>query len=160
MTIHPDIHRAIASGMDPQEAISAAWMATIPPQFRKVGTAGSTIQRSALERGTETTQARAAAVRAELAKIILPLHEQGMTVPQLSLAAKCAHATVRRILEENGQTPHVAPNGGVKHRDWDAIIPDALDMRAKGMTWYQVGKALKVCRNRLREACNAWEARQ
>lgn len=143
-----------------QDAYRIAWMAGIPPQFRKAGNAGSSVQRSPLERGTETTQARAAAVRAELAKIILPLHEQGMTVPHLALAAECAHATVRRILDENGLTPNVASRGGVKNRNWNDLVPHALELRKHGTPWKKVGTALGCCPNRIAAACKAWEARQ
>ena len=161
MTIHPDIHRALlAHGGNLQDAYRTAWMESIPAQFRRAGTTGSTVQKSPLERGTETQQERAAARRAELAKVILPLHDTGASVPRLALAAKCAEATVRRILHESGHTPNVAPVSGIKRRDWDALVPRALELRSKGMAWSKIGKTMGVCATRISEACKARGARQ
>lgn len=161
MTIHPDIHRALAQhGGNLQDAYRIAWMAGIPPQFRRVGTAGSTVQRSPLERGTETTQARAAAIRAELAKVILPLHEAGATIPKIAQTVQRAHATVRRVLDEHGLTPNVSTSGSFKDRDYTGHVASALELRSQGKSWREVGKTLGVCRDRIRKACDEWEARQ
>lgn len=138
------------------DIIRTRWQASIPRELRRRRFNPTP---SNLGRGTETLLERAAAHRAKLAKVILPLHREGQTVPQLSLAAKCSHATVRRVLFEQGHEPNVAKVGGVKKRDWVALMPETHKLRKQGMSWKAIGQKMGVSCDRLRECYSTWEAR-
>lgn len=140
------------------DIIRKRWQGSIPRSLRR--RKADAFLPSNLARGTETLLDRAAAHRATLAKVILPLHREGQTVPHLALAAKCSHATVRRVLHEQGHAPNIAKVGGVKKRDWMALMPEAHKWRRQGKSWKAIGQQMGVSCDRLRECYSTWEGQQ
>ncbi|WP_103171581.1 hypothetical protein [Paracoccus sp. SY] len=134
------------------------WQAGIPKPLRV--RPADLVPSDNLTRGTTTLLERAAARRAELAAIIMPLHRAGQIIPKLAEAAQCSPTTVARILAEHGVKPNRSTVGGFKNRDYTQFVPQAMAMRAQGKSWRDIGTALGICRAAISKACQAHEARK
>lgn len=156
--IHQDITRARLEhgATNLQDAYRIAWMNGIPPELRKPGNPGAACLGSA-ERGAlggAVKADRAKARYAAWAKLVMPLHDAGKSVPEIARVVPIDLHTIRRVIREQGQAPNKA--APPKRRDYSPLLPKAHEMREKGVSWVAISKALGVSKTAISEAYAKW----
>ena len=145
MTIHPDIARRIAKGMNPQDAFAQAMMESIPRHLRKPSS--STGFSSKFQSSTSGKKAAAVSAmsraerRATYAPAVMELVEQDMPSKTIARQLGIGVKVVDSIIRENGgrkRPPVKKPwnlGSTAKH---EANMRRVHELRQQGLTWAQV----------------------
>ena len=105
MTIHPDIARRIAKGMDPQIAFAQAMMATIPSHLRRQDETHAAILsrqgvRDGSRKGASTMAEKHRRMREQVTPKVLEMHRAGAIQIAIANEIGISRYIVARILED------------------------------------------------------------
>lgn len=105
MTIHPDIARRIAKGMDPQIAFAQAMMETIPSHLRRQDETHAAVLslqgiREGSRRGAAATAEKHRKFREQFAPKVLEMRQAGASKMAIAKAVGIGRDVVTRILED------------------------------------------------------------